>query len=280
MKKVYFRKFHCLGNDFLVIDLIANRYRAIDFGRLAAKICSRNEGVGADGILVVHPARKADCYLDIYNSDGSWAEKSGNGLRITAAFMAVNYTVRKKIVIQTKMGNSEARIIKSGKTSSKVMVSLGKPLFEADKVPIRTRSKYHINRPIKVENREFTLTALSVGNPHAVIFVDSFDFDWRFLGSILETSKAFPNRTNVEFAMIVNRSKVLLNDWERGAGATGSSGTGAGATVAAGVINGYLNRKAEVVFPLGSLFIDWSDEDDNLYLTGPVKLVCNGEYLY
>jgi len=145
---------------------------------------------------------------------------------------------------------------------------------------MKSRHKYHINLPVKVGNTNANITALSVGNPHAVIFVDNFNFDWQAVGRTIEISHHFPRRTNVEFVKIVSRHKIILNDWERGAGATGSSGTGASAAVVAGVINGFLNRQVEVVFPAGSLFVDWSDDDDNIYLTGPAEYSCRGVYFY
>jgi len=279
MKNILFQKFHCLGNDFVVVDLIGKRSTSIDFNRLAVNICNRKCGVGADGILVLRTSRKFDCFLDIFNSDGSWAEKSGNGLRIAAAYMALQYKIKKKVSIETVCDNPTALIIKSGKKQSIIKVSLGKPEFETKKVPLKSKQKFHINTTIKIDKHDFVLTALSVGNPHAVLFVDNFDFDWHFLGEIIENSSVFPNRTNVEFVKIVNRSKVKLNDWERGAGATGSSGTGAAAATVAGIVNGFLNRKVEVVFPTGSLFIDWPSQEENIYLTGPVKFICRGEYL-
>jgi len=275
-----FQKFHCLGNDFIIIDLIGKQSSAIDLNRLAENICDRNCGIGADGILVLRASRRYDCFLDIYNSDGSWAEISGNGLRITAAYLALNHGCGKNVTIETKCDNPVAYIIRSGRKKSMVRVSLGKPEFETKKVPIKSKHKFHINRPIKIDKYDFVFTALSVGNPHAVLFVDNFDFDWEFLGEIIENSQKFPNRTNVEFVKIVNRSKVKLNDWERGAGATGSSGTGAGAAVVAGIINGLLNRRVEVVFPAGSLLIEWLSHDGNIHLVGPVEYICRGEYLF
>ncbi len=280
MKNILFQKFHCLGNDFVVVDLIGKRSTSIDFNKLAVNICNRKCGVGADGILVLRTSRKYDCFLDIFNSDGSWAEKSGNGLRIAAAYMALQYKISKSVSIETVCDNPTALIIKSGKKQSIIKVSLGKPEFETKKVPLKSKQKFHINTTIKIDKHDFVLTALSVGNPHAVLFVDNFDFDWHFLGEIIENSSVFPNRTNVEFVKIVNRSKVKLNDWERGAGATGSSGTGAAAATVAGIVNGFINRKVEVVFPTGSLFIDWPSQEENIYLTGPVEFICRGEYLF
>lgn len=280
MKRIIFQKFHCLGNDFIVVDLIGKRSSNLDFGELAEKICDRNSGVGADGILVLRSSRKSDCLLDIYNSDGSWAEKSGNGLRITAAYIASQYKNNKKVSIQADCDNPIAQIIKTGRSQSIVKVSLGKPEFEAKKVPLKSKQKYFINSPIKINKHQFVLTALSTGNPHAVLFVENFDFDWQFLGDVIENSPKFPNRTNVEFVKIISRSKIKVKDWERGVGATGSSGTGAGAAVTAGIMNGFLNRTVEVIFPSGSLLIEWPSDSSNIYLTGPVEYICRGEYLF
>ncbi|MEW5922594.1 MAG: diaminopimelate epimerase [Candidatus Zixiibacteriota bacterium] len=280
MKKIEFHKYHGLGNDFLIIDLIKKRFDIHDYNKLAERICNRNFGVGADGILVLTKSRRADCCIDLFNSDGSWAEKSGNGLRIVAAYFHTHYGRKKKLAFEINEEIAEADIIRSSAVDFSIRVCLGKPDFNTRHIPMKSRLKYHINAPIEIEKAKFPVTALSVGNPHTVIFVDRFDFDWRELGAIIENSKYFPHRTNVEFVKIVSRSRVILSDWERGAGATGSSGTGAAASVVAGVINGYLNRKADVVFPAGSLFIDWSDKDDKIYLTGPVAFTCRGEYLF
>jgi diaminopimelate epimerase len=279
MKKIEYVKYHALGNDFIIIDLIQKRSTAINFNRLAERICHRRNGVGADGILILTKSKIADCCLDLFNSDGSWAEKSGNGLRIVAAYFHRNYSQRKKLSFEINNEIADCRIIRSANNRYSIRVSLGQPVLETSRIPMKSRAKYFINAPLKVEKEEFPVTVLSVGNPHTVMFVDNFNFNWKQLGSIIETHPFFPHRTNVEFVKIINRSKVILNDWERGAGATGSSGTGAAAAVVAGVVNGYLNRKAEVVFPIGSLFIDWSEHDDNIYLTGPVEYICAGEYI-
>jgi len=278
MKKIRFSKYHALGNDFLVIDRINSRKNRADYEILAREICKRNTGVGADGILVITGSRRSDFRLDLYNADGSWAEKSGNGLRIAAAYYYGKYSRKKSIRIETEFEEAGARIIRAGRNNFSIRVSLGTPEFRATRVPARSRHKFHINRPMKIDRHDFVLTALSVGNPHAVIFVDNFDFDWQLLGSIIENGKPFPNRTNVEFVRVVSRDRIILNDWERGAGATGSSGTGAGAAVAAGVINGILDRKATVEFPLGELEIEWEEASDLLYLTGSVEHIGSGEY--
>jgi diaminopimelate epimerase len=278
MKKIKFNKYHGLGNDFLIIDHIQAGKSGLNYGRLATAICHPHFGIGADGILVLTKSKLADCRMDIYNSDGSWAEKSGNGLRIAAAYYYSHFKKKKNILIESGREVLRASIIKAKNDIFLITVSLGKPVFDTKLIPIKSKDKYHINRPIKIAREKLRITALSVGNPHSVIFVDNFNFDWKELGKAIENDAIFPHRTNVEFVKIVSRSKVVLNDWERGAGATGSSGTGAAAAVTAGVVNGILNRRAEVVFPSGSLAIDWSESDDIIYLTGPVEFVGSGEY--
>lgn len=279
MKKVRFEKYHALGNDFIVIDNAMKNVPVRHIGEFAKKICSRNFGVGADGVLWLSKSNKGICRVDVYNSDGSWAEKSGNGLRIVAAHNYQNHRSRENFAIETADGLAEAKIIKATDNRYAVLVTLGKPEFEAKKIPMKSRAEYHINRPLKIGSRWHRITALSVGNPHAVLFVENFDFDWQKLGKLIEHSANFPRRTNVEFARVINRRKIRLNDWERGAGATGSSGTGAAASVVAGVVNGFLEREVEVLFPTGALQIEWRRNDDTILLTGPVEFICFGEYI-
>ncbi len=280
MKKIPFYKYHCLGNDFIIINQLRNKISIPKPGKLALEICSRNSGVGADGILILSRSKKADCRMEIYNSDSSWAEKSGNGLRIAAAFFYSQFSRKREISLETATDIARTEIIRAGKIDFSIKVSLGRPKFEAAIVPIKSKFKYHINRPAKICGKSLDITALSVGNPHAVLFVDNFEFDWKRQGREIETAPIFPNRTNVEYVKIVNRTKLILNDWERGAGATGSSGTGAAAAVAAGAINGLIERRAEVKFPTGSLLINWTVEDDQIYLTGPVRFICRGVFFF
>ncbi|MFH2035709.1 MAG: diaminopimelate epimerase [Candidatus Zixiibacteriota bacterium] len=280
MKRIKYFKYSALGNDFLIVDLLKDNYAKIDFNDLALNICDRHFGVGADGIMVLSRSKKADCCLDLFNSDGSWAEKSGNGLRASAAYYYSYHSKKKNLIFEINDELATAGIIKKSGNNYSIQVTLGKPEFETTKIPMKSSSKFHINEDIILENNKFPVTVLSVGNPHTVMFVNSFDFDWKELGEIIENCKYFPNRTNVEFGKIASRSKIILNDWERGAGATGSSGTGAAAAVVAGVVNGFVDRKAEVVFPSGSLFLEWNEKDDIIYLTGPVLFICSGEYIY
>ncbi len=276
--KIKFSKYHALGNDFLVLDGSRYRFSKLTTGKLAIDICKRREGAGADGVLLLGKSRHSDCTLDVFNADGSWAEKSGNGLRIAATHL--RKTGRDSSRFRILMGGDES-LVALGKRIPRgflVKAELGRPDFRSSRVPVKSRSQYLINRTIRVAGKLRTATCLSIGNPHTVMFVDDFDFDWQALGKQMEHDPLFPRATNVEFVQVMSRSKLRVNDWERGAGATGSSGTGAAAAVCAAVMLGRADRECEVQFETGSLLIHWRPSDDLIELTGPVQHVVTGEY--
>jgi len=275
-----FYKYHALKNDFMVIEQNKTRFTKNKLSKLAASICDRRTGIGADGIVYLSGTNKENMKIDIYNADGSWAEKSGNGLRIAGVHCYLNKNKHRKrnFFFQTTNSIDKVSIIKKVKKSYLVQTGLGEPLFDTASIPIKSKQKYMINSPLKVGGKNFPLTCLSVGNPHTVLLVDNFDFDWQSLGADIENNSAFPEKTNVEFVKIINRHKIKVADWERGAGATGSSGTGAAASVCAGVIMGLLDRQCEVVFESGSLFIDWSEKTNIIELTGPVTPIAKGTF--
>ena len=273
-----YEKYHALLNDFIVIEQEAAKLTKARLCRLAEAICDRRAGVGADGMIYLSASETADRRFDIYNADGSWAEKSGNGLRIAGVHRHLKNRKKRNFVFAIADNEDRVSIVKKIKDGFLVKTELGEPRFETEAVPVKTRQKYLINAPLKVGDVEFPVTCLSVGNPHTVLFVGNFDFDWQTLGADIETHKSFPNRTNVEFVRIINRKKVKVCDWERGAGATGSSGTGAAASVCAGVILGTLDRECEVQFETGSLMLNWSDQTNLIELTGPVEHVTGGVF--
>jgi len=275
-----FYKYHALKNDFIVIEQNKTRFTKNKLSKLALSICDRRAGVGADGIVYLSGTNKEKMKIDIYNADGSWAEKSGNGLRIAGVHCYLNKNKNKKrnFFFQTANSIDKVSIIKKVKRNYLVKTGIGEPLFDTVSVPIKSKLKYMINSPLKVGNENFPVTCLSVGNPHTVLLVDNFDFDWQSLGTDIENNTAFPEKTNVEFVKIINRHKIKVADWERGAGATGSSGTGAAASVCAGVIMGLLDRQCEVVFESGSLFIDWSEKTNIIELTGSVTPIAKGTF--
>lgn len=276
--KIEFSKYEALGNDFIVIDGRRRRLSMARLSALATIICNRREGAGADGILYLSKTAEADIKADVFNADGSWAEKSGNGLRITAVHLSRSMKSRAQFHIFMGGERSSVTLDKRIPNGCMVTAELGRPEFRAALVPVKCRSQYLINRPIRIGRRLVIATCLSIGNPHTVIAVDDFDFDWKELGRETEHAPIFPRGTNVEFVKVQSRAKLIVNDWERGAGATGSSGTGAAAAVCAMVTAGRVNRKCEVRFETGSLYVNWSADNNLIRLTGPVRHVMTGYY--
>ncbi len=273
---VEYFKYQALLNDFLVIEAGARRMLENRLSTLAQKICDRRSGIGADGILYVGGSRMGERRIDVYNADGSWAEKSGNGLRIVGLHEFLKQKTRRTFTFEMGGVAGEVRIVREQGDSYLIATDLGVPVFETEKVPVKSDQKFMIQAPLKLGRNNFPVTCLAVGNPHTVLFVDDFDFDWETLGEDIEFHKSFPQRTNVEFVRIRNRKQVEVAEWERGAGATGSSGTGAAAAVAAGVMSGALDRECEVVFAPGSIFVTWHDDTGVIEITGPVSYVGRG----
>lgn len=275
---IAFNKYHALQNDFIVIEQTKARLGKAKLSRLARSICDRRAGVGADGILYLSQSTKAECKLDVFNADGSWAEKSGNGLRIAGVHQFRRDRRRKRFVFETATGLDRVVVTASFGSSYVVKTELGQPEFRAERVPVKTKFKYMINVPLALGGLKFPVTCVAVGNPHTILFVDDFNFDWKALGAEIETHCVFYKRTNVEFVKVINRKKIRIAEWERGAGATGSSGTGAAAAVCAAVMLGLADRSCEVVFETGSLQVDWREYGNTIELSGPVEFVCQGSY--
>jgi diaminopimelate epimerase len=277
---VTFEKYHALRNDFLVVELNRPISSKAKLARLTRAICDRRTGAGADGVLFLSRSRKADHKVTVCNADGSWAEKSGNGLRIAAVHVYSTGRAKKKrsFAFETASSIDIVSIGRKIRRGYMVTAELERPRFETNLVPVKTRRRFMINAPLTIGGVKIPVTCLSVGNPHTVLIVNDFDFDWQVLGEEIEWHRAFPNRTNVEFVKIVSRKKVKVADWERGAGATGSSGTGAAASVCAGVIMGLLERECEVVFDTGSLYVKWPEDLGVIKLGGPVEHVCTGKF--
>jgi diaminopimelate epimerase len=275
---IEFTKYHALYNDFLVVEGGRRRLTPAQLKRLAVAVCHRRSGVGADGVLYVTPSKRCDGRIDVYNADGSWAEKSGNGMRIVVMHEYLRDRRRKKFTFEMNRQLHQASVVETTASGIMVTTELGQPEFKTDLVPVKSRQRYMINAPLKLAGLEFPVTCLSVGNPHTVMVVENFDFDWQQLGAEIECHRSFPSQTNVEFVKPVTRRRLRVADWERGAGATGSSGTGAAAAVCAMVMLGAADRNCEVQFDSGSLMVNWREDTDIIELTGPVARVAEGRF--
>jgi diaminopimelate epimerase len=257
---VILRKYHGLGNDYLVLEDAAGVALTAD---LVRRICDRHRGPGSDGVLEPVDGEGADFGLRIWNPDGSTAEKSGNGLRIFARWMVDHRGAALAHSVSLPAGVVQCEV---GETD--ITVQMGQATFEAAEIPC-LQSLEHT--PAEIDGALLPLTAVGVGNPHCVVFCgDSLDMiPWRRWGQSLETSPLFPNRTNVQFARVMSRSRVAARIWERGAGETQASGSSACAVAAAAVRLDMTDRDVEVAMPGGSLFVR-VEPDWNLILRGPV----------
>lgn len=274
-----FTKMNGLGNDFIVI---AGEAKLPDHaGELAVKLCNRFFGIGADGLVYILPSAKGDYMMRIINSDGSEAEQCGNAIRCAAKYVYDRGMVdknRTELTIET-IGAGVQRVqlqVKDGK-AAQVRVDMGEPVLDGRNVPTTVEANPVLNHPIAAGGREFRFTAVSMGNPHCVIYVDdAVNFNLAEWGPLLETHPFFPNKINVEFVTVRDRKHADMRVWERGAGPTLACGTGACATLVASVLNGYTDRTATVSLKGGDLLIEWSETDNRVYMTGPAEEVFEG----
>lgn len=272
-----FTKMHGLGNDFIIVqgesELPGNA------GELAVALCNRFFGIGADGLVYILPSEAADFKMRIINSDGSEAEQCGNAIRCVAKYVFDRGLVQAEEISIETIGAGAQKVklsVENGKVS-KVRVDMGLPILEGSRIPTTVEGETVVDYPLEVDGREFHMTAVSMGNPHCVIYVDDApNFDLQTWGPKLEVHPLFPKKVNVEFVSIKSRDYMDMRVWERGAGPTLACGTGACATLVSSVLNGKSDRQATVSLKGGDLFIEWSEEDGHVYMTGPAAEVFTG----
>ncbi|HLP91425.1 MAG TPA: diaminopimelate epimerase [Nostocaceae cyanobacterium] len=277
---IEFTKYHGLGNDFILIDNRSSSTPIIK-PEQAVELCDRHFGVGADGVIFALPGEKgADYTMRIFNSDGSEPEMCGNGIRCLAAFLTelegVNRT-KDYYRIHTLAGEMIPQLTSDGQ----IKVDMGLPRLLAGEIPttlVPADSKV-INQPLEVAGKTWDVTCVSMGNPHCITFVeDVAAIALENLGPQFETHSAFPQKTNTEFIQVVNRNYLKMRVWERGAGITLACGTGACASLVAGVLTEKCDRTATIELPGGNLEIEWSEVDQKVYMTGPAERVFTGQY--
>ena len=276
-----FTKIQGTGNDFILINCLQNN-KITDFHKTAHNLCDRHFGIGGDGLIVILPPQKNmnDYQMRIFNNDGSEAEMCGNGIRCFAHYLYTNkITDKKKLNIETKAGIIKPQIINHRNNSSIIKVNMNQPEFALEKIPIKVNDSHleFINDyEVTLKKHKFKINCVSMGNPHTIIFTDNVDkYELDLWGKKIENHKLFPEKTNVEFVEIISRDEIKMKVWERGTGITLACGTGASASVVAGIKKGYLADKVLVHLPGGDLVIEWSGED--VFMTGPSKEVFTGE---
>lgn len=276
---IEFVKMHGLGNDYLYINCIKNREPLFP-EELAKRLSNRHFGVGADGIILVCNSKIADFKMRIFNSDGSEAEMCGNGIRGFAKYVYdYNLIDKNEFKIETLAGIRKVKLNTLNKSiTENITVDMGEPILHPVKIPVLTREEPPIkDLKIVIKNKIFTITCVSMGNPHAIIRLHNLeDINIKEYGPLIENRSEFPKRTNVEFIEIKDRSRIKMKVWEKGAGETLACGTGACASTVASVLNGYTERKVVVELLGGELEVEWNEEDSHVYMTGPATTVFRG----
>ncbi|MBQ8707654.1 MAG: diaminopimelate epimerase [Succinivibrionaceae bacterium] len=282
-----FTKMQGCGNDYVYINGAEAGIPQEMKSGIARRLSDRHFGVGGDGVIFINPSEQADFEMEMYNADGSRGEMCGNGIRCVAAYVYGKSLTDKK----------ELRIVSGGRIKriwldtdgqdpgsdqlrrvNGVRVDMEEPILEAARIPVKSEKKTVVNEPIEVEGKIYRHTCVSMGNPHAVVYVDDADsFPLDRLGRHFENHPSFPKRVNTEFVQILDRRNVKMRVWERGTGETFACGTGACATAVAGVLNGCTDHEITVHLLGGDLKIRWDGDGHPVYMTGPAEFVFEGE---
>lgn len=275
-----FTKMHGCGNDYIYIDCF--KETVTNESELAVKLSDRHFGIGGDGIILIKKGTAADFEMVMYNPDGTRAEMCGNAIRCVAKYVFDNgYTDKTSFSIESMGAVKYIDVTVENGEVVLARVDMGAPILKSADVPVNSNNEKVISEKITVAGREFNMTCVSMGNPHAVMFIEEHpsDFDLDFYGAKFEcNTDVFPNRINAEFAKVIDRKHIEMRVFERGTGETLACGTGTCATVVAAILNGYADNDVTVHLIGGDLQIQWSgQEEDSVFMTGPAATVFTGE---
>lgn len=275
-----FTKMHGLGNDYVYVNCFNEHIE--DAPSVAKFVSDRHFGIGSDGLIMINPSEKADFEMEMYNADGSRGEMCGNGIRCVAKYVYdYGLTDKTSISVETLGGIKYLDLtVKDGKTEL-VRVNMGKPELSPEYIPVvpgEPEDRAVINAPILVDGQEYRMTGVSMGNPHAVIYMDDVEnLDIETIGPKFENHERFPNRINTEFVKVIDRRTVQMRVWERGSGETLACGTGACAVAVSCILNGLTEDRVTVKLLGGDLEVEWDRKADVVYMTGPATVVFDGE---
>lgn len=274
-----FTKMQGIGNDYVYVDCFQETVN--NPSAVAKFVSDRHFGIGSDGLILVKPSDVADCEMDMYNLDGSQGAMCGNGIRCVAKFAYDKGIVHKKnISVATKSGIKYLELtVKNNKVSS-VRVNMGSPILNAKTIPVVSEKEQVINEPLTVNGEVYHITAVSMGNPHAIVYMDDVkNLDIAEIGPMFENHINFPDRINTEFVKVIDRHTLQMRVWERGSGETLACGTGACAVAVASTLNGLVDEDVPVTVKLlgGDLEILWNRQENLVYMTGPATTVFEGE---
>lgn len=274
-----FTKMQGIGNDYVYVNCLQETIE--NPSELAKKISDRHYGVGSDGLIMINPSDKADFEMEMYNADGSRGEMCGNGIRCVAKYVYdYGLTDKTSISVETLAGIKYLDLtVEDGKVVF-VKVDMGKPMLRPEEVPVVSEKEEVIDEPITVDGQEYRMTCVSMGNPHAVVFIDQDvkEFPLETVGVKFENHERFPKRVNTEFVNVLDRHTAQMRVWERGSGETLACGTGACAVAVACALNGLTEDEVTVKLLGGDLQIKWDREKNTVYMTGPAEVVFDGEW--
>ena len=272
-----FTKMHGIGNDYVYVNCFEESVK--NPAEVSKFVSDRHFGIGSDGLILISPSAIADFRMNIYNADGSQAEMCGNGIRCVAKYVYdYGLTDKTEISVETLAGIKYLRLqVENGKVAS-VEVNMGAPILEPKEIPVAVEESPVVNVPVEVKGKIYHMTCVSMGNPHAIIFMNNVkDLDIAAIGPYFENHTVFPKRTNTEFVEVLDRNTVNMRGWERGSDETLACGTGACATTVACILNDKTENEVTVHLLGGDLKIRWDREANQVYMTGPATVVFDGE---
>lgn len=277
MKNLKFTKMQGAGNDYIYINALSQHIE--NPSQLAVKLSNRNFGIGSDGLVLILPSQTCDFRMQMFNSDGSEAEMCGNASRCVGKYVHDNeLTSNTEITLETKAGTKYISLLEGDKTARKITVDMGEPILEPTLIPVEVAEEPVLEYPINIDGKEWKISCVSMGNPHAVVFTKNIkDLDLTSIGPKFEKHPLFPRKTNTEFIEILDRNTLNMRVWERGAGETLACGTGACAAAVAAVLNNYCDRDITIHLLGGDLNMKWNKENNHVYMTGEAVTVFEGE---
>ena len=278
-----FTKMQGCGNDYIYVNGFVEKLESERKPEIVRKLSDRHFGIGGDGVIFINPSPIADFEMEMFNADGTRAQMCGNGIRCVAKYVYDNgLTDKTSLTIESFGKIKYIDLTLENDKVSMVRVNMGEPILKAEDIPVISENEQVVDEEIEVDGKVYRMTCLSMGNPHAVVFVDGVkdlknDFAIEQIGPSFENHKRFPERTNTEFVKVIDRSHVEMRVWERGTGETLACGTGCCATVVACIINGLTDNKVTVKLLGGELLCEWDRENNLVYMTGPAVSVFEGE---
>lgn len=271
-----FTKMQGIGNDYIYIDCYHNKIDAPV--PLALKLSDRHFGVGSDGLILIQPSDVADCKMDMYNADGSRGKMCGNGIRCVGKYVYERNICKKEtLTVETLSGIKSLHLEISNDQVSAIEVNMGEPVFKASEIPVDFPKEQVQNEPVSIGGTSYTITCVSMGNPHCIVYVDDVEsLPLEKIGPLFENHPMFPERINTEFVQVIGKNELKMRVWERGSGETLACGTGACAAACASVWNGVADSQVTMHLKGGDLHIRWDRENNQIFMKGPAEFVFDG----